>query len=184
MDKITALSPTQRALLASAADRDDRAFVPPPSLRRAAARRSATSLLERQLFREVGAQKDMPVWREDDAGRPLALVITKAGREALRKLDEPAAEAVSPSPSVARETATDQGSPREGTKIHTVLALLSREGGATLTDLIEQTGWQAHTTRAALTGLRKKGIRITRELDGGGGSIYRTTGSVAERAEV
>ena len=38
-----------------------------------------------------------------------------------------------------------------------MLALLGREDGATLPDLIAATGWLPHTTRAALTGLRKKG---------------------------
>lgn len=48
------------------------------------------------------------------------------------------------------------------TKTDTVLALLQREGGATLADLIDATGWLPHTTRAALTGLRKKGHAIER----------------------
>ena len=48
------------------------------------------------------------------------------------------------------------------TKINTVLALLQREEGATLDELCEATGWQPHSTRAALTGLRKKGHVIAR----------------------
>lgn len=43
-----------------------------------------------------------------------------------------------------------------------VLALLNREGGATLDELIEVTGWLPHSTRAALTGLKKKGHAIER----------------------
>jgi DNA-binding MarR family transcriptional regulator len=43
-----------------------------------------------------------------------------------------------------------------------VLTLLQREVGATLAELIEATGWKPHTTRAALTGLRKKGHAIAR----------------------
>lgn len=43
-----------------------------------------------------------------------------------------------------------------------VLALLERTEGATLAELIEATDWLPHTTRAALTGLRKKGHAITR----------------------
>jgi len=38
-----------------------------------------------------------------------------------------------------------------------VLALLRRKEGATLEELVSATGWLAHTTRAALTGLRKAG---------------------------
>lgn len=48
------------------------------------------------------------------------------------------------------------------TKSATVLSLLQRDDGATLADLIEATGWLPHTTRAALTGLRKKGHTIER----------------------
>ena len=34
--------------------------------------------------------------------------------------------------------------------------------GATLAELVEATGWLPHTTRAALTGFRKKGHVIER----------------------
>jgi len=48
------------------------------------------------------------------------------------------------------------------TKTDTVLSLLRREHGTTLTEMVDATGWQPHTTRAALTGLRKKGHAIER----------------------
>jgi hypothetical protein len=47
--------------------------------------------------------------------------------------------------------------PSRTTKIAAVIALLRREEGATLSELVETTGWLPHTARAALTGLRKKG---------------------------
>ena len=48
-----------------------------------------------------------------------------------------------------------------------VLDLLRRPEGATLAQLVEATGWLAHTTRAALTGLRKKGHAIAKDkVDG------------------
>ncbi len=40
------------------------------------------------------------------------------------------------------------------------IELLRRKDGALLTDLVEATGWLPHTTRAALTGLKKKGHKI------------------------
>lgn len=43
------------------------------------------------------------------------------------------------------------------TKASIMLDLLRREDGATLVELVAATGWLPHTTRAALTGLRKKG---------------------------
>jgi hypothetical protein len=46
-------------------------------------------------------------------------------------------------------------------------ALLVRDEGATLDQMIALTGWLPHTTRAALTGLRKKGYVIDSDkLDG------------------
>jgi hypothetical protein len=44
----------------------------------------------------------------------------------------------------------------ELSKISIVKDLLYREEGATLAELIAATGWLPHTTRAALTGLKKK----------------------------
>jgi hypothetical protein len=41
--------------------------------------------------------------------------------------------------------------------------MLSRESGATLDQMVDATGWQPHTTRAALTGLRKTGRGVTSE---------------------
>ena len=58
------------------------------------------------------------------------------------------------------------------TKSSLVLDLLRRENGATLVELIEATGWLPHTTRAALTGLRKKGHSIER-IKRGSDTCYR-----------
>lgn len=75
-------------------------------------------------------------------------------------------------PAANRETAPSEGpssSPaaKPESKTARVIALLRREGGATLDELVAETGWQAHTTRAALTGLRKKGHAISNDkVDG------------------
>jgi len=46
-------------------------------------------------------------------------------------------------------------------------ALVLRDQGATLDQMIAVTGWLAHTTRAALTGLKKKGYAISSDkVDG------------------
>jgi len=51
-------------------------------------------------------------------------------------------------------------------KISNVLELLRRDEGATLAELVEVTGWLPHTTRAALTGLRKKGHSLEKSQRG------------------
>lgn len=87
----------------------------------------------------------------------------------------------------ARQPAADGSGPlaslvivRESVKSHsktdTVIALLNRQEGATLDAMVAATGWLPHTTRAALTGLRKKGYEITSEkVDGK--RTYRTVGT-------
>ena len=62
---------------------------------------------------------------------------------------------------------------REGTKRALVIALLSREQGASIDDLTTATGWLPHTTRAALTGLRQSGYAITRTRAEDNRTIYR-----------
>lgn len=57
--------------------------------------------------------------------------------------------------------------PKPETKISKVVELLMRDEGATLDDMVDVTGWQAHTTRAALTGLRKKGHSISKSKTDG-----------------
>ena len=64
--------------------------------------------------------------------------------------------------------------PRE-TKIGKVVKLLKRKNGATIEQIVDATGWQSHTARAALTGL-KKGHTIEREATERG-SRYRITAS-------
>jgi hypothetical protein len=69
--------------------------------------------------------------------------------------------------------ASSRTGPRGASKIGQVLALLGRKQGVSLDELVTATGWLPHTTRAALTGLRKRGHAIARERGADGGSIYR-----------
>jgi transposase-like protein len=61
------------------------------------------------------------------------------------------------------------------TKIAMVQAMLERPSGATVAAICKATGWQAHSVRAALTGLRKAGHIIERRQGDGKAStsIYR-----------
>jgi hypothetical protein len=45
--------------------------------------------------------------------------------------------------------------PRDGSKLALVIEFLRRADGATIVDLTQSTEWLPHTTRVALTGLRK-----------------------------
>lgn len=63
--------------------------------------------------------------------------------------------------------------PREGTKQAKLVSMLSRKSGATLAKASETLGWQRHTTRATMTGLRKRGYVIERQARDGKPSVYR-----------
>lgn len=57
--------------------------------------------------------------------------------------------------------------PKVPTKQQQLAALLVRDEGATLDQMIAMTGWLPHTTRAALTGLKKRGYAISSDkIDG------------------
>lgn len=66
--------------------------------------------------------------------------------------------------------------PRQPGKTDAILALLRRDQGATLAELMAATGWLAHSTRAALTGLRKKGHAVERRKRGED-TCYRIAGA-------
>jgi hypothetical protein len=62
---------------------------------------------------------------------------------------------------------------RAGSKQAKIIELMKRAKGATLDEMIEATDWLPHTTRAALTGLRKRGFSLERIKDEAKGSVYR-----------
>ena len=77
--------------------------------------------------------------------------------------------------------------PREGTKQQAVLALLRRQEGATIAQIMVATAWQSHTVRGFLAGLKKKGTQVdvldrvrqvgpNKEGAKGSYSIYRIVG--------
>jgi|TARA_B100000315_G_C14011111_1_gene334528 predicted ArsR family transcriptional regulator len=63
--------------------------------------------------------------------------------------------------------------PAKSTKTSTIIKLLRRSGGASIDQLQKAIGWQPHSIRAALTGLRKKGHHIERAKNAKGFTVYR-----------
>ena len=59
------------------------------------------------------------------------------------------------------------------TKAATVIKLLSRNRGATLPEIMSATNWQPHSSRAFLTGLRKRGLVLLREARKDGQTSWR-----------
>ena len=62
--------------------------------------------------------------------------------------------------------------PRTGTKQCKLISMLSRKSGVTIAKASEALEWQLHTTRSALTGLRKRGYQIKRRDRTGKASVY------------
>ena len=73
-----------------------------------------------------------------------------------------------------KPTATNS-KPKRKTKASIVEALLERKDGAGLDAIGKATGWQTHSSRAFLSGLRKKGREVVRYQDDKGTSIYKLT---------
>ena len=74
--------------------------------------------------------------------------------------------------------------PRAGSKLADVLARLSAQNGATISELMTTTNWLEHSTRAALTGLRHRGYAFSltpREREGA--SVYRVAAGGGEPAK-
>ena len=67
-------------------------------------------------------------------------------------------------------TAKEAGAPREGSKTSQVIAMLKREGGTTLEEIMTAMQWQKHTTRAMLSAggslTKKHGLIVTSEKVG------------------
>jgi hypothetical protein len=75
-DKIMAkLTDTQLIMLSNASARDDGIAVDLPKMNKAAALKVGASLVARKLMRELRSKPGMPVWREDDDGRSVSLMI-------------------------------------------------------------------------------------------------------------
>ena len=76
---------------------------------------------------------------------------------------------------VTSETIETQASARTVSKKDRLISMLRRDDGTTITAISSALGWQPHTTRAAITGLRKAGHKVetAKPEDGGSGLIYR-----------
>lgn len=185
---MTKLSDTQAIILSAAAQREDRIALPlPDSLRGGAATKVVGAMLAKGFLQEVDAdtRKGEPVWRETGDGHGVTLVATDAGFAAIGIEPEDAPSAPTgateapteqPAPDTATETeaAPKTRTPREGTKQAQLIEMLRSEGGATIDEIVEATGWQPHTVRGAFAGALKKklGLEVTSEKVEGRGRVY------------
>nr|WP_087574665.1 DUF3489 domain-containing protein [Sphingomonas sp. CDS-1] len=185
MNSLVRLTDIQLVLLATAAQRDNGSLLPPPDTLGegpARIRKAVESLIRRGLAEEVAIRSSADAWRKEGR-KSIGVVITDAGRAAIavepeeqEAADQPAsqtAHATDAAPSVITSdpqpspaTDAEPSAPATGTKTALVIDLLRRTSGATLDELADATSWLPHTTRAALTGLRKRGYAIEKRKRG------------------
>lgn len=159
---MTRLTDLQLILLSTASQRDDGSLLPTPDSigeRSPAIDKAIKSLMRRGLTAEYDVSDAPRTWRQD-GDRHIGVAITDMGRAPLGIESDESSDQEKLSPK-AREV-----TPRKESKASQVLAMLQRQEGATLDELVAATGWLPHTTRAALTGLRKKGHSIDRRRRG------------------
>jgi hypothetical protein len=183
----------QLVMMSTAAQRKDRCLSAPATIKGAALSKVSAKLTKLGLVREIEAKRGATIWRRDDAGQGYALKLTAAGLKAIA-VDEGSQDAIgrgeASQPQAKSGASPDEGGlpdrltiPRDGSKLARVIDLLQRSDGVSIPNLTEATGWPPHTTRAALTGLRKRGYAVIRERIGAGGSVYRISDAPADRGD-
>jgi hypothetical protein len=156
---MTKLNDTQLILLSTASQHPNGSFYPLPATLADAgdrATKAIAALVKRGLAEERETRERASVHRTDGDLR-YGLFITEAGTAAIDGEGGSASD-TAPTPAAPK--------PERQSKTAAVIALLQRDGGASSAELIAETGWLPHTTRAALTGLRKKGHVIERSKRG------------------
>jgi len=185
------LTDTQTIILSRAATRPDNLAMPlPKGLHGAAAQKAVTAMITRGWLEEVEAnlRRGEPLWRETGDGHGTTLIATEAGLAAIGI--EPVVAttmnnlrksklALASAPKDATEALTDPATPkpvviRAGTKQAKIIALLQRSEGASISEIVEVTGWAAHSARGMISGgLKKKlGFEVSTTSDELRGRVY------------
>jgi Protein of unknown function (DUF3489) len=118
----------------------------------------------------------LPEATSDEASptQPIAKTSADDASDDVVEPSEPAPEeAVDAAPSEPSKVAQPAKTSKKVPKSALVQKLLFRTRGATLAEMEEATGWQSHSVRAFLTGIRKKGLVLVREARKDGVSAYR-----------
>ena len=165
------LTPLQDGLLQAAAHRCDHRLTPPDRVKGGARSRLGDKLIALGVAELVVGDGE-PIWSRSPSEDATGLRLTAIGLSIAGARSDGGSQLrpMEPEP----HPASAPVEPRASTKIAIVLALLQQPEGADLQALTAATGWLPHTTRAALTGLRRKGHTIkTRKREGDGKTVYR-----------
>ena len=186
------LTDTQTVVLSRAATRPCNLAMPlPEGLHGAAAQKAVTAMITRGWLEEVEAnlRRGEPMWRETGDGHGTTLIATEAGLQAIG-IEPVVASAVASArkaklelvtgPKDASEASPNPSTPkpvaiRAGTKQAEIIALFQRPEGESIAEIVEATGWLAHSARGLISGgLKKKlNLPITSEKVAGRGTVYK-----------
>ncbi|MFZ6762232.1 DUF3489 domain-containing protein [Pseudoroseomonas sp. WGS1072] len=164
MNRPNALSPSARAVLIAAAEREDRRALA-PDLPAAAQRAVLRSLLQRGLLDDGAGELRITLAGLAAIGAP-APVAAPAVRACLRNAAQAAVAAweggsgMEEALTSLRTALAAPRGPRADTKRAQVLALLRRPEGASGPQIAEATGWAPHTVRGFLAGVQRQGHRV------------------------
>ncbi|WP_225781172.1 DUF3489 domain-containing protein [Xenophilus sp. Marseille-Q4582] len=177
------LTPTQHAILSHALDHaDGRVEWFPSNIHGGARQKVLAGLAKREFIGQVGTR-----WRVIAAGYD-ALGVPRSGVGKKRigpfeaKLDQIISNAEgTPNDAeleaavAAAESTWTKPRTRAHSKQAEVVRMLQRPEGATVRQICDATGWQAHTVRGAFAGAFKKklGLTLVSEKQPGGERIYR-----------
>jgi len=183
------LTDIQRVVLAAAAARSDGNALPiPKSLGFNSGTRAIVlmGLLARGLLTERAAVEDELEWRQDEQAGKITLAISPVGLAAIGI--EPN---VGDKPPAQRKAATKRAMPRakaksrggpapradkaKSSKQDAVVALLRRGQGASISEIVDATGWQAHSCRGFLTATIKGRMKlplVSEKAEGGERRYY------------
>lgn len=80
-------------------------------------------------------------------------------------------------PTAKKDAKAVKPATREGSRKEAILALLQRDTGATLAELMKTTGWQAHSVRGFLSGTigKKMGLKLSSAKNEAGERVYSIT---------
>ena len=180
------LTPTQRAVLAHAIDHAE-GWVEwfPPTINGGARQKVLDGLAKRELIRQAGKRWRVAAAGYDALGIPRPGVGKQGTAKFEAQLDQiiANAEGAQPAPNdaeleaavAAAEATWAKPRMRADSKQAEVVRMLKRPEGATVRQICDATGWQAHTVRGAFAGaLRKRlGLTLVSDKQPGGERVYR-----------
>ena len=169
------LSPAQHAILAYAIEHTDGKIVWfPENIKGGARKKVLDGLFNRALITTDGADWFVAAEGYDAMGRARPAPSAPAPLEVDPEIEVAVTTAES---EWAQNKTTVQARPRtrENSKQAEVIRMLQRPEGATVQQICETTGWQAHTVRGTFAGAFKKklGLTIVSDKAQGGERVYR-----------